>query len=99
MGGKWGQATKARAEGVQAGESAALRGTYVDAESVGSWLGWRVSEAWGGAAGRGQDEELDQDCVLPVWAEEPLGNTTSATRRPLPEADTAPTDLCDFLWL
>lgn len=49
-------------------------------ESVGSWVGVAGFRSLGQGWGRGKDEELRQDRVLPVWAQEPLGNTMSATR-------------------
>ena len=52
-------------------------------KSVGSWVVVAGFRSLGQGWGRGKDEELDQDCVLPVWAEDPLGNITSATREPL----------------
>ena len=52
-------------------------------DTPGGWGAVAGFRSLGHGWGRGKDEELDQDRVLPVWAEDPLGNTTSATREPL----------------
>ena len=77
---------------MRAGESVALWRTHCDAGVCGVLGGGGGFQKPGAGLGEGRAEELHQDRALPVW--ETLRRQPGST---FPEADIAPTDLCDFL--
>ena len=77
---------------MRAGESVALWRTHYDAGVYGVLGRGGGFQKPGAGLGEGRAEELCQDRALPVW--ETLHWQPGST---FPEADIAPTGLCDFL--